>query len=120
MSVLPETWSKSGLRGGDRSGAWHAGASGKVQADKDDDPAGEKIEFKFMLPESGRFNLTFVLMPNCWVGCDVSADVNLNVLKQTAMEKQGKSRARGAKANPPDQDEDDDEVCSLLTSLAVI
>lgn len=66
------------------------------------------IEWKLLLPEPGRFKLTVVLMPTCWLGCDVTAPLDINVLKQTAEEKLGKGPVRGAAAKALKSDDSDD------------
>ena len=59
--------------------------------------------------EPGKFNLTLVVMPSCWLGCNASAPVAFNALKQTAAERAGKGPARGRDKNAP-KFLDDDEV----------
>jgi hypothetical protein len=82
---------------------------------------GQKIEFKFMLHEPGHFNLTFVLMPSCWIGCDVSVPVSLNVSRQTHAEKTGKSQRRGGHGNPaPTDGSDDSSNVRLLVELLTL
>ena len=65
-----------------------------------------------MLHEPGRFALTFVLMPSCYLGCDVTVPVTLNVLRQTAAEREGKTTRRGGhgKALAVDPEDEDDDV----------
>jgi hypothetical protein len=67
-----------------------------------------------MLHEPGRFNLTFVLMPSCWIGCDASEPVSLNVLRQTLEEKSGKVQRRGGHGKPVALDGSDDDDVRLL------
>jgi hypothetical protein len=79
---------------------------------------GQKIEFKFMLREPGRFNLTFVLMPSCWIGCDASVPVDLTVQRQTVAEKSGKVQRRGGHGKPVALDGSDDvRLRFVLSSL---
>jgi hypothetical protein len=47
------------------------------------------------LQEPGKFNLTLVVMPSCWLGCNATAPIAFTALKQTAAEKAGKGPARG-------------------------
>lgn len=61
------------------------------------------------LQEPGKFNLTLVVMPSCWLGCNASASVAFSALKQTAAERAGKGPARGRDKNAP-KFLDDDEV----------
>ena len=62
------------------------------------------------MQEPGKFNLTLVVMPSCWLGCNATAAVSFNALKQTAAEKAGKGPARGKDKNAP-KFLDADEVC---------
>lgn len=93
---------------------------------------GKKESFSFVLPpatlqpkrvvpvqEPGKFNLTFVVMPSCWLGCNATAAVPFTVMKQTAAEKAGKGPTRGKDKNAP-RFLDADEVClrSSAPSLA--
>ena len=87
-----------------------AEGNGKAEA-----PIGQKVTFTLPtpLPEFGKFQLSFVLMPSCWLGCDVTTPLSINVQKQTVLEKQGKGKSRGAagkRAIPLDDDEHSDKV----------
>lgn len=88
---------------------WCCCADG-AEEDAEPEPIGQKLEFKYMLQEVGKFKLTLAVMPSCWLACNASAPVNFTVLKQTAAEKAGKGPLRGKDAKQAQSFLDPDEV----------
>lgn len=55
----------------------------------------------YTVQEPGKFNLSLVIMPSCWLGCNAVVPISFTALKQTAAEKAGKGPARGKDKNAP-------------------
>ncbi|KAK9831724.1 hypothetical protein WJX74_007311 [Apatococcus lobatus] len=62
------------------------------------------VELKFPAVATGKFDLTLLIMSDCWVGADKQIPLKLRVTEQTRAEREGRS-LRG-KPTPPEQEEE--------------
>ena len=52
---------------------------------------GQRVEFKFVAPASGKHDLTLFVMPDSWIGCDRVVQLKLKTVEMTRAEREGRA-----------------------------